>query len=463
MQKGCVRILAAVTLGILGVAVADMTPEEELRLKALEEQMDYLRGKAEKKDDKNGMPLRLFYKDGLKFKSDDGNFDLSVGGRIIESGRFFTESNPNKDTFYNKETQIEMKGKIFKQFKYEFEGNFAGTTASMNNSFVEYEHEEWFGVKVGQFKQPFLYEETNSTLWRDCVEKSIATKLAPSRDIGVQISGKVMEKRIGYEVAYFNGNGKNAAAAPAGDANDDKDWAFRLTFAPWAPEKESALNKLLFWGMGTWGRQDNVAASSFSTTDTGLTFLTFPATTLNSEDRSRLGYGASYLNGRAKFMGEFVSMTQDLRRTGSSGPLGLDNENPNTRFDAWYVTFGWMLSGEDAVINSRVVPAKSFGKVGGGSGAWELIARLSGFNAEREPFYNLDKQYASAPQPTETGVGSSTSLDAWQIGLNWTPISNARVMLDYGENAYGADYIGTVGADVRKQERFVMLSTQFDF
>ncbi len=457
MRKGrlwCVAL--AVALG--GTAVAEMTPEEEIRLKALEEQMDFLRGKSEKKDDKNGMPLRVFYKDGIKLKSDDGNFDLSVGGRIIENGRFFTESNPNKDAFYNKETQIEMKGKVFKQFKYEFEGTLSGTTSSMNNSFVEYEHEEWFGVKMGQFKEPFLYEETYSTLWRDFAEKSVATRLAPSRDIGIQVAGKVLEKKLTYEVAYFNGAGKNAA-----EVNDDKDWAARLTLAPWVAEKESALNKAMFWVMGTWGRQDSVAPANFSTTDTGSTFLAFNAATLNSEDRSRLGGGSSWAYGRAKFIGEFASMSMDLKRTGRTGPLGIDNENQNTRFDAWYVTVGWMLTGEDAVVGGRVTPLKSFGKVGGGPGAWELVGRLSGFNAEREPFYNLDKQYASSVQPTETGTGSATSMEAWQVGLNWTPISNARVMLDYGENAFGADYIGAVGSDVRKQERFVMLSTQFDF
>ena len=459
MQMTRFAAMGLCLVALAGSARAELTPEEEIRLKALEEKMDDLGAK----DAKRGVPLRVFYKDGIKFKSDDGDFDLSVGGRIIETGRFFTESNPNKDTFYNKETQIEMKGKVFRQFKYEFEGNFAGTTASMNNSFVEYEHNEAFAVRMGQFKQPFLYEETNSTLWRDFAEKSIATKLAPSRDIGVMISGKFFEKRLGYELAYFNGNGKNAAASPAGDANDDKDWALRLTAAPWVNDKESALNKFQFWGMGTWGRQDSVAASSFSTTDTGLTFLAFPATTNNSEDRTRLGYGASYLNGRAKFMGEWVTMGQDLKRTVSTGPLGLDNENPNTRFDAWYVTLGWMLTGEDAVINGRVVPKQSFGRRNAGGGAWELIGRLSGFNAEREPFTNLDKQYASSPQPTETGTGSTTSMEAWQVGLNWTPISNARVMLDYGENSYGADTIGAVGTDLRRTERFIMLSSQFDF
>ena len=54
-------------------------------------------------------------------------------------------------------------------------------------------------------------------------------------------------------------------------------------------------------------------------------------------------------------------------------------------------------------------------------------------------------------------------MNAWQVGLNWTPISNAKTLLSYGENRYGADRIGALGADIRKKEQFVMLSAQFDF
>ena len=38
------------TLGVLGTAGAELTPEEELRMKALEEQVEYLRGKESRID-----------------------------------------------------------------------------------------------------------------------------------------------------------------------------------------------------------------------------------------------------------------------------------------------------------------------------------------------------------------------------------------------------------------------------
>jgi len=319
----------------------------------------------------------------------------------------------------------------------------------MFNSFVEYDPAETFALRMGQFKEPFLWEETVWVPWRDFAEPSVAARLAPSRDIGIMAFGKLWEKRVGYELGYFNGQGRNA-----NDGNDDKDWAGRLTLNPFVTDKGHPLQKLQVFGEGTWGRQNGGTLPAFSMLDTGTTFLALPAATVIGEDRTRYGGGALWAKGPLNLKGEFITMRADLVK----GAL----ENPNTRFDAWYVSVGYLLTGEDAVLGGPVSPVRPMGKQGG-IGAWEVAARISGFRAEREPFYNLDKQFASSPQPTETGTGSSTVVDAWTTGVHWTPITSAKVFLDYGENAFGADYIGPLGSDLRKRERYILLSTQLNF
>lgn len=443
---------ATLCLAAVGTAAwAELDKETKIRLEALEEQMADIK----KGDEKQGTPVRVFYKDGLKFKSDDGNFDLSVGGRVIENGRFTTNESPVDNTFYNKETQVELKGKLFKRFKYEFEGTLSGSSSTMNNSFVECEMNERFGVKIGQFKEPILFEETTSTLWRDFPEKSIATRLAPARDIGIQIQGKFFEKALGYELGYFNGSGKNA-----NDGNDDKDWAGRLTLSPWVNQKEHLLNKLQMFGFATRGTRDNTTPSNFSTTDTGLTFLTFNGSVREIDEFNRNGGGAVWAKGPLSFKGEFISQRVGLERNVSAFPG--ENQKANTRFDAWYMTLGYVLTGEDAVLGGRINPKKPFLK-GGGYGAWELVGRLSGFQAGKD-LNNIEENFLTAPPGTATGTGSATKMTAWQVGLNWTPISNAKTLLSYGENRYdGADRIGALGSDIRKKEQFVMFSAQFDF
>ncbi len=457
---------AIVGMGFLIPTVPALGGDEpDARVKALEEQMAKLQKElADLKADRaqahpsppapadvsKGVPIEVYFKNGLKFRSTDGEIDMALGGYVIENARFFTQSNPGSDTFYNKATVLNMKGRLSHRFSFEAEGLLSGAGGStLNNSFVEYDHAGAFALRIGQFKEPFLWEETLWAPWRDFAEPSVADRLAPSRDVGIMAFGKLWETRVGYEIGYFNGQGRNA-----NDGNDDKDLAGRLTFNPFMTDQGHPLQKLQILGQGTWGRQNGGALPAFSTPDTGTTFLTLPAATTVGEDRTRYGGGMLWAKGPLNMKGEFITMRADLVK----GTL----ENADTRFDAWYLSAGYILTGEEAVIGGPVTPKRPMGK-SGGIGAWEVAARFSGFRAEREPFYNLDKQFASSPQPTDTGTGSSTTVDAWIAGVHWTPISNAKVFLEYGENSFGADYIGPLGADVRKRERYALLSTQINF
>ena len=64
--------------------------EMETRMKEMEKEIEALREGPSKGNPatveapKEGTPLKVFYKDGIKLKSDEGDFDLSVGGRLIE-------------------------------------------------------------------------------------------------------------------------------------------------------------------------------------------------------------------------------------------------------------------------------------------------------------------------------------------------------------------------------------------
>ena len=129
----------------------------------------------------------------------------------------------------------------------------------------------------------------------------------------------------------------------------------------------------------------------------------------------------------------------------------------------------YRLTGEDEVFYGRITPNKPWNK-SGGYGSWEVLGRFSAFQAEKEPFVNLDRQngsttsYATSPVPTSTGTGSATHMTNWMAGLNWTPVSNVKILFNYGENYYGGgDYVGALGADIRGTERFVIFSTQMDF
>ncbi len=468
MQKAG-RILVTAGLCLAGLtAHAELTKEEKIRMEALEEQVNDLQKRAPaapKKDD--GSPVSLFYKKGLTFRSDDGNFTMGFSGYAIENGRFFVQSSPNDNTFYNKETLLGWSGTVSKRFNYNVE-LVVGPTTGMNNSYLEYAHSDALALRMGQWKVPFLYDETWSNKNRDFAEQSVAKRLAPSRSVGVGISGKLLEKRLSYELGYFNGEAKNT-----NDTNDSKEFAVRLDVAPFLAQKESVLQHWHLALQGTTGLEDSKqpnfgAAGTASMPDSGTTFLQFNTTArMNRIERHAV---SSYWNrGPCKLIGEFASSRLDLERNTAPDNLETKITSPNTRFDAWYVTATYVLTGEDAKINGLIEPKSPFKTgEGGGWGAWEVAGRISKFQAEREPFGQGDvtKGFALAglALPQTTGaVGSTTEVSSWTLGLNWSPVANAKVLLNYGQNDFGSDYVGTLGADTRHAEKFVILSTQITF
>lgn len=478
MSTGTNR-MAGIVAGclLLSAAWGDVDPMEK-RLKTLEDEIARLKGpaKAEKAEgDKpaepkkaEGSPVSLFYKKGLLFKSEDGEFTMKFSGYAIENGRFFAQTSANDNTFYNKETLFGWSGAVSKKFNYNIE-LVLGPTTGMNNSYVEYVDSDALSFRMGQWKVPFFYEETWANLHRDFAEQSVAKRLAPSRSVGVGISGKLLEKRLGYELGYFNGEAKNT-----NDTNDSKEFALRLDAAPFLNQKEHVLQNLHVALAGTQGLDDSKqpnfgAAGTASMADTGTTFLQFNANA-RYNDIQRHGISAYWNRGPAKLIGEFASTRLSLEQP-TAQPSGLESKRTfgNARFDGWYVTATYVLTGEDAKINGLVEPKSPFKKgAGGGWGAWEIAGRLSGFQAAREPFAQGDVTngfaLAGLALPQTTGaVGSTTNVDAWVLGLNWTPVANAKVMLNYGENDFGSDYVGTLGADTRHSEKFILLSTQINF
>ncbi len=104
---------------------------------------------------------------------------------------------------------------------------------------------------------------------------------------------------------------------------------------------------------------------------------------------------------------------------------GVADVDPS--FDAWYVQGSWVITGEkykysmeDAAFKG-VKPSSPF-SLGGGIGAWELAARYSVADLN-------DNVNAGAVATANNFRGGEQKITT--VGLNWYPINNVRVMLEY--------------------------------
>jgi phosphate-selective porin OprO/OprP len=111
----------------------------------------------------------------------------------------------------------------------------------------------------------------------------------------------------------------------------------------------------------------------------------------------------------------------------------------NPRFDGWYVTASWVLTGETRPYEKtkgyfgRVVPTAPFSFSRGGAGAWELAARYS--------WIDLSSQAIQGGK-----------FDRWSGALSWYPTRCGRFEFDYG---YGRlQRSGTTGLTRFYQLRF---------
>ena len=100
-------------------------------------------------------------------------------------------------------------------------------------------------VQGGQFRLPFSLDENTGSTNLDFVYRSLAARqLAPGRDPGVMVHGRVLPRRLlRYEAGVFSDDGRNARTS-----NPDKVWggttvAGRVAVQPWRT-LESVLEDL---------------------------------------------------------------------------------------------------------------------------------------------------------------------------------------------------------------------------
>lgn len=128
--------------------------------------------------------------------------------------------------------RISLEGNILKDFYWKAQIQFNGNTSTLGNSprlvdlFAEWQKYEYFKVKLGQFKNPFTFENPMNPIDQGFMAYSQnVNKLAGfsdrsgehasnGRDIGLQLQGDFLKNANGrnllhYQVGVFNGQGIN--------------------------------------------------------------------------------------------------------------------------------------------------------------------------------------------------------------------------------------------------------------
>lgn len=375
---------------------------------------------------------------GITIRSNDQNFLLKIGLDIQLDNRTFpgTSSVPILDQILIRRARPAISGTVYKYVDFYLRPDFGQGNTVLYEAYIQLNYFSRANLRMGKFKPPVGLERLQSDDDTSFVERGFPTLLVPSRDIGYQISGDVVKRRVSYTVGVFNGVPDNGLSDAS--VSSHRDYAARIFLTPFLPSSNSPLSGLGFGIGASSGSDDGIPLPSYKTFGQN-TFFTFASGVTAMGHRTRLAPQAYYYNGPFGFLAEYTLAEEGLQK----GTLRRD-----IAFRAWQVQASYLLTGDKKGFTT-LTPRKNFDLKNHGWGAVELAVRTGDFSVERGFFDYGFGSVATSPRNAREWVG----------GVNWYLNRAVRISADYGDTCFDG---GAAGGN-RPNERVLLQRFQLNF
>ncbi len=423
-----------------GAGLSDL----DQRLRVLERRFELQQEEAAAKAKENA--LVAINDRGASFKSADGSHEIRLRGLLQGDGRFFVndERSPQNDTFLLRTARPIIEGSLGALIGFRFTPEFAGDSASIVDAYADVKFDPAFALRVGKFTSPVGLERLQSSAALAAIERSLASELAPNRDIGVQWQGEAADGRLSYAVGVFNGavDGRDAVTS---NPDNEFEYAGRVFFEPFRNDANAWSG--LGFGIGASVGDTRGIGNNYVPryrTPGQAQFFNYRSTIAADGERFRFSPQFFYYLGRVGAVGEYISSRQEVVQTsGASTGVRADLENT-----AWQATLQWVLTGEDASYRGVPKPSHPFKPGEGGWGAFELVGRFGALEIDGDAF----------PVFADASVSARRARN-WTLGLNWYLNSNLKLVLNYLDTSFRG---GAAAAD-REDEKAIFSRLQVAF
>jgi phosphate-selective porin OprO and OprP len=355
-------------------------------------------------DDEEGdaKPVGFRWNKGLSLrlgKAGRIDFKARLQGDLLDSDGPASDEDASFD-FSRRRVGIE--GELFDLIQFEVDRELTGEEP-WRDVFVNVRPITGLQVQGGQFKLPFSLDENTGSTNLDFVYRSLAARqLAPGRDPGVMLHGRVLTRRIlRYEGGVFREDGRNARTSSTTKVWGGTTAAARLTVQPWRT-LDSRLEDLQVGVAATRSdvpegipalRGEAVLGEPFYDPDTPVLGL-----------RRRTGLELRWRPGPFSVKSEYIRVI--TAREGQS----LDSSDLSPlRGSGWYVSGTWALTGERKA-RGLDEPLRPFFQ--GGIGAVELAVRTEA----------LDFSSTGSGEPSDSPraeVIPPVADRVFTFGINW--------------------------------------------
>ncbi len=374
---------------------------------------------------------------GFTVQSADGNFLLKTGADLqIDLRSFFGQGSQSlTDQILLRRVRPTISGTIYKYIDYFFRPDFGQGTVVLYDAYMQLNYIPHFAIRAGKFKPGVGLERLQSDDDTDFIERGLPTLLVPSRAIGFQLSGDLINNRVGYQLGVFNPVPDNSLSDTS--PSNSRDYTARLFTTPFQPE-ENFLSGLGFGFATQGGSTDGVALPAYKTVAQN-TFINFNSGVVSAGHRTTLAPQAFY------YVGPFGLLAEDTVTEEGFQKSTLRRE---VAFHSWEVQASYVLTGEKKSFGSPI-PKHPFSLADHQWGAWEIAARTGDFRADLGLFnYGFASLSSSASFARE-----------WVAGVNWYLNRILRISADYGHTNF---LDGAVDAN-RASERVILARFQINF
>jgi len=329
------------------------------------------------------------------------SFLARVQGHVRQSDAPEIEESAQTLDFARRRLGVE--GEIANKLDFQVEAEI-GSDEIWRDVYANYKQFDVVQIQGGKFKLPFGLEENTGSTNLDFVYRSMAsTRLAPGRDIGVMVHGRVLNRFVRYEAGGFDHDGRNARTNDPERVFGGPTFAGRVDVLPFRHHK-SELSDLMVGIAYTATDVEEGLQGLQARTVFGFPFVTEQDLWVNGP-RRRLGVEGRVRPGPTSIKAEFMRLTSARLGQGTAGEDLRDFEA-----SGWYVSGTWALTGEKKA-DGLERPRHPF--LRGGIGAVEIAARL-----EKLTWGTLNGGDEASTSPRADVVLGNADR-AVTLGVNW--------------------------------------------
>jgi phosphate-selective porin OprO/OprP len=224
--------------------------------------------------------------------------------------------------------RVGLDGRV-KHVDFQIEYEFA--VRQWRDVYVDYRQFKVVRVRGGMFKLPFGLEENTSATSLDFIYRSrISARLAPGRDRGVLVHGRVVKNMVTYEAGVFRNDGDNARPSNSARVFGRTTSAARVVVHPFRGTKKP-MGDLQFGAALTSSDVPLGFPAVRARTVLGASF--FDSDVWVQGHRQRTGFEARWQPGRMSIQSEYIRLTDERR-----GQSVTDGDLSPLVAHGWYVS-----------------------------------------------------------------------------------------------------------------------------